>query len=96
MDSLKNNYCVIMAGGVGTRFWPMSTTARPKQFIDVLGTGKTLIQHTFERFRNICLPENVLVVTNEIYKDLVIEQLPELEENQVLCEPARRNTAPCI
>lgn len=96
MDNLKNNYCVIMAGGVGTRFWPMSTTSRPKQFIDILGTGKTLIQHTFDRFRNICPPENVLVVTNEIYKELVLEQLPELTEKQVLCEPSRRNTAPCI
>ena len=85
-----------MAGGVGARFWPMSTTAKPKQFIDVLGTGKTLIQLTFERFKNICPAENVYVVTNEIYKDLVLNQLPELDENQVLCEPSRRNTAPCI
>lgn len=85
-----------MAGGVGARFWPMSTTAKPKQFIDVLGTGKTLIQLTFERFKNICPAENVYVVTNEIYKDIVLEQLPELSENQVLCEPSRRNTAPCV
>ena len=96
MSSLKNNYCVIMAGGVGTRFWPMSRTTKPKQFIDILGVGKTLIQLTFERFRKICPPENVFVVTNEIYKDLVLEQLPELDENQVLCEPVMRNTAPCI
>lgn len=96
MSSLKNNYCVIMAGGVGTRFWPMSRTTKPKQFIDILGVGKTLIQLTFERFRKICPPENVFVVTNEIYKDLVLEQLPELNENQVLCEPAMRNTAPCV
>jgi len=85
-----------MAGGVGTRFWPMSRTTKPKQFIDILGVGKTLIQLTFERFRKICPPENVFVVTNEIYKDLVLEQLPELDENQVLCEPVMRNTAPCI
>ncbi len=85
-----------MAGGVGTRFWPMSKTSRPKQFIDVLGIGKTLIQMTFERFTNICPPENILVVTNEIYKDLVLEQLPLMKENQVLCETARRNTAPCV
>jgi mannose-1-phosphate guanylyltransferase len=85
-----------MAGGIGARFWPMSKTSRPKQFIDVLGTGKTLIRMTFERFANICPPENVYVVTNGIYKDLVLEQLPELSENQVLCEPSRRNTAPCI
>ncbi len=96
MDVNKNNYCVIMAGGVGARFWPMSKTSRPKQFIDVLGVGKTLIRLTFERFANICPPENVLVVTNEIYKDLVLEQLPELTEKQVLCEPSRRNTAPCV
>lgn len=96
MNKLKNNYCVIMAGGVGTRFWPMSRTAKPKQFIDILGVGKTLIQLTFERFKKICPPENVFVVTNAIYKDLVLEQLPELSENQVLCEPAMRNTAPCI
>lgn len=96
MSNLKNNYCVIMAGGVGTRFWPMSRTTKPKQFIDILGVGKTLIQLTFERFRKICPPENVFVVTNEIYKDLVLEQLPELDENQVLCEPVMRNTAPCI
>lgn len=85
-----------MAGGVGTRFWPMSKTSRPKQFIDVLGTGKTLIQMTFDRFLNICPPENILVVTNEIYKDLVLEQLPLMKEGQVLCETARRNTAPCV
>ena len=96
MDNLKNNYCVIMAGGVGTRFWPMSKTSRPKQFIDVLGTGKTLIQMTFDRFLKICPPENILVVTNAIYKDLVLEQLPQMKENQVLCEPSRRNTAPCV
>ena len=96
MKSNKNNYCVIMAGGVGARFWPMSKTSRPKQFIDVLGIGKTLIRLTFERFTNICPAENILVVTNKIYKDLVLSQLPELKEQQVLCEPSRRNTAPCV
>jgi mannose-1-phosphate guanylyltransferase len=85
-----------MAGGVGARFWPMSKTSRPKQFIDVLGIGKTLIRLTFERFTNICPAENILVVTNGIYKDLVLDQLPELTEQQVLCEPSRRNTAPCV
>ena len=85
-----------MAGGVGTRFWPMSRTSKPKQFIDILGVGKTLIQLTFERLIKICPPENVFVVTNTIYKDMVLEQLPKLSENQVLCEPAMRNTAPCI
>ncbi len=96
MDTNKNNYCVIMAGGIGSRFWPMSKTSRPKQFIDVLGVGKTLIRLTFERFTNICPPENILVVTNKIYKNLVLQQLPELTEKQVLCEPSRRNTAPCV
>jgi mannose-1-phosphate guanylyltransferase len=91
-----NHYTVIMAGGVGTRFWPMSKTNRPKQFIDVLGVGKTLIRLTFERFNKISPAENIYVVTNEIYKDLVLEQLPELTEKQVLLEPARRNTAPCV
>jgi mannose-1-phosphate guanylyltransferase len=92
----KNNYCIIMAGGVGSRFWPMSRTAQPKQFIDILGTGKSLIQQTFERFMGICPPENVFVVTHEFYKEQVLEQLPALSEDQVLLEPSRRNTAPCI
>ena len=92
----KNNYCVIMAGGVGSRFWPLSKTSRPKQFLDILGTGKTLIQQTFERFQNTCPVENFLVVTNSLYKDLVLEQLPQLKDEQVLLEPIRRNTAPCI
>ncbi len=96
MDISENTFCVIMAGGAGTRFWPMSRSTRPKQFIDILGTGKTLIQLTYERFIRICPPENILVVTNGIYKDLVLEQLPEMDESQVLLEPARRNTAPCI
>ncbi|MHC1706483.1 MAG: mannose-1-phosphate guanylyltransferase [Bacteroidales bacterium] len=93
---MSNDYCVIMAGGVGTRFWPMSRISHPKQFIDILGTGETLIQQTFRRFLPVCPSENIYVVTNEIYKDLVLKQLPELKESQVLCEPARRNTAPCI
>jgi mannose-1-phosphate guanylyltransferase len=93
---MNHNYCIIMAGGIGTRFWPMSRTARPKQFIDILGTGSTLIQQTYQRFTGICPPENVYVVTHELYKDLVLEQLPELTETQVLLEPYRRNTAPCI
>ncbi|NNC82668.1 MAG: NTP transferase domain-containing protein [Flavobacteriales bacterium] len=90
------NYCVIMAGGIGSRFWPMSRTEMPKQFLDILGTGKSLIRQTFERFENICPAENVLVVTNAAYKDLVLEHIPELKEDQVLCEPEGRNTAPCI
>jgi len=93
---MKNNFCVIMAGGIGSRFWPMSRTDYPKQFIDILGTGKSLIQQTYDRFKNIVPKENFLVVTNELYKKLVLEQLPDLIEEQVLLEPLRRNTAPCI
>jgi mannose-1-phosphate guanylyltransferase len=92
----KNNYCVIMAGGVGARFWPMSRTMRPKQFIDILGTGETLIQQTFRRFSVLCPPENIFVVTHENYRDQVLEQLPAIIPDHVLCEPVRRNTAPCI
>lgn len=94
---MKNNrYCVIMAGGVGTRFWPMSRTNHPKQFIDVLGTGQTLLQATFSRSLRVCPKNNIYVVTNEHYKSLVMEQLPELPVENILCEPARKNTAPCV
>lgn len=92
----NNNYCIIMAGGIGARFWPMSKTSRPKQFIDILGTGKTLIQQTFDRFLKVCPKENIFIVTNDIYKELVMQQLQGITENQVLCEPMRRNTAPAI
>ncbi len=92
----KNYYCVIMAGGIGARFWPMSRSSHPKQFIDILGTGKTLLQQTFDRLTRLCPPENILIVTNGIYKELVLNQIPEISEEQVLCEPMRRNTAPCI
>ncbi|MBW6459151.1 MAG: mannose-1-phosphate guanylyltransferase [Bacteroidales bacterium] len=92
---MNHTYCIIMAGGIGARFWPMSRIAKPKQFIDILGTGTTLIQQTFLRFKNICPPENIYVVTHELYKNLVLEQLPELTEDQVLLETCRRNTAPC-
>ena len=88
-----NNHVVIMAGGMGSRFWPMSTEETPKQFIDVLGTGKTLIQMTMERFKGICPPENVWVVTNEAYVEKVKEQLPEIPAGNILSEPCRRNTA---
>jgi len=84
-----------MAGGIGSRFWPMSTAERPKQFLDILGVGRTLIQQTYDRFANICPRENIYVVTNETYKDLVIEQL-QINPEQVIAEPLRRNTAPCI
>jgi len=92
----QNNHLVIMAGGVGSRFWPMSTPDRPKQFIDVLGTGKTLLQLTVERFGTLVDPENIWVVTNERYADIVAEQLPSMPRTNILCEPCRRNTAPCI
>lgn len=93
---IVNNHLVIMAGGVGSRFWPMSTADRPKQFIDVLGVGKSLLQLTYQRFANICPPENIWVVTNRRYAGLVKEQLPEVLEGNILLEPCRRNTAPCI
>ena len=89
-------YCVIMAGGIGSRFWPMSRTSFPKQFHDILGTGSTLIQQTFERFLSICPAENIIVVTSTIYKDLVLNQLEGIKEENILLEPSRRNTAPCI
>ncbi len=92
----KNNYCVIMAGGVGSRFWPLSRTKKPKQFIDILGTGRTPIQQTFDRFKGICPNENFIVVTNEIYVDEVKKQLPDILSENILAEPYRRNTAPCI
>ncbi len=85
-----------MAGGVGSRFWPLSKTKKPKQFLDILGTGKTLLQQTYDRFAKICPPENIFIVTNEIYSKLTKEQIPELTDKQILSEPVKRNTAPCI
>ncbi len=85
-----------MAGGIGSRFWPMSRTSQPKQFLDILGTGETLIQQTFRRLKRICPEQNIYIVTNEMYKDLVNEQLPGLNPEQIICEPSRKNTAPCI
>ncbi len=92
----SHNHLVIMAGGVGSRFWPMSTKEKPKQFIDVLGVGRTLIQLTLDRFQGIIPNENVWVVTNAAYADVVKRQLPEMDESHILKEPCRRNTAPCI
>ena len=92
----NHNHLVIMAGGVGSRFWPMSTEDTPKQFIDVLGTGRTLIQMTYDRFKGICPDENVWIVTNKKYSRLVEEQLPMIKHGNILLEPCRRNTAPCI
>ena len=85
-----------MAGGIGSRFWPMSRSTYPKQFLDVLGTGETLIQQTFRRLSKVCPPKNILVVTNTDYKELCQEQLPDMLESNILCEPTMRNTAPCI
>ena len=93
---MENNYLVIMAGGIGSRFWPMSSPEKPKQFLDVLGCGKTLIQLTLARFRTVVPPENVWVVTSRRYESLVREQLPDVPAENVLLEPCRRNTAPCI
>ncbi len=92
----KNYYAILMAGGVGSRFWPVSTQDYPKQFHDMLGTGDTLIQKTFQRLTHLIPKENILILTNERYNDLVLEQLPEVEQRQVVLEPAMRNTAPCI
>ncbi|MDE6809513.1 MAG: mannose-1-phosphate guanylyltransferase, partial [Muribaculaceae bacterium] len=92
----KHRYCVIMCGGIGSRFWPYSRTDRPKQFIDFLGTGRSLLQMTYDRIRPIIPEENILVITNERYAGLVKEQLPSLADSQILLEPERRNTAPCI
>ena len=92
----NNTYCVIMAGGIGTRFWPISRQSTPKQFLDILGTGKSFIRSTYERFAAMVPNENFLVVTNQRYKAQVLEHIPELNENQILCEPIGRNTAPCI
>lgn len=92
----KNYYAVLMAGGIGSRFWPVSTEEFPKQFHDLLGSGETLIQKTFKRLQAIVPSENILILTNERYKGLVLEQLPEVRENQLILEPAMRNTAPCI
>ena len=85
-----------MAGGIGSRFWPFSRTDKPKQFLDFFGTGRSLLQMTVDRFRPLVPIENVLIVTNVAYKELILEQVPDLSERQILCEPARRNTAPCI
>jgi mannose-1-phosphate guanylyltransferase len=92
----KNYYAIIMAGGVGSRFWPVSTADFPKQFHDMLGAGETLIQKTFSRLSKIVPAENILVLTNERYNDIVLSQLPLITQDQVLLEPAMRNTAPCI
>jgi mannose-1-phosphate guanylyltransferase len=93
---MDNNYCVIMAGGIGSRFWPLSRKMMPKQFLDILGTGRTLLQQAYDRLSKIIPPENFYVVTSADYKVLVQEQLPQIRNQQILAEPLRRNTAPCI
>ena len=92
----NNTYVVIMAGGIGSRFWPYSRSKFPKQFHDILGVGKTMLQQAADRFMNICPKENIYVVTNKDYKDLVKNNLPYLSDDQVLLEPSAKNTAPCI
>lgn len=92
----KEDYCIIMAGGAGTRFWPLSRQNEPKQFLDILGTGKSLIKQTFDRLNRLFPAENIFIVTGEEYKNSVLEHLPDITEEQVLLEPYRRNTAPCI
>lgn len=96
METNKHSHMVIMAGGIGSRFWPMSTPQCPKQFIDVLGCGRTLLQLTVDRFKGIVQPDNIWVVTGENYKEIVAEQLPDIPESHILLEPCRRGTAPCI
>ncbi len=92
----SNNYCVIMGGGIGSRFWPFSRKSLPKQFLDFFGTGRTLLQQTFDRFSKIIPIENIFIVTNDLYFSLVKEQLPTISPDQILLEPTRRNTAPCV
>ncbi len=92
----NNTYAAIMAGGIGSRFWPASRTSVPKQFLDILGTGRTLIQATYDRFLKICPKENIYILTHTDYISLVKEQLPDITDAQILTEPARKNTAPCI
>ncbi|RAJ10528.1 mannose-1-phosphate guanylyltransferase [Chitinophaga skermanii] len=96
MKSTNDTYVFIMAGGVGSRFWPKSRNNYPKQFIDILGVGQSLLQLTYARFEKLCSHKNIFIVTNNQYKDLVAEQLPSLPAENILCEPSRNNTAPCI
>ena len=93
---MKNHYCIIMAGGIGTRFWPVSRNAKPKQFLDILGVGKSFLQMTYDRFAKMIPASNIIIVTSQQYRDLVKEQLPKISDDQIFLEPSRRNTAPCI
>src|SRR6187399_1561758 len=94
--SSKHNYVAIMAGGIGSRFWPMSRTAYPKQFLDILNTGKTLIQQTYERYKKLVPEENIFIITSAEYVPIVKEQLPNVKDENILGEPSRKNTAPCV
>jgi mannose-1-phosphate guanylyltransferase len=93
---MNSNYCVIMAGGIGSRFWPVSRSNMPKQFLDITGTGRTLIQQTYDRFVKLMPDSNIFVVTNEEYREIIHKQLPGIPDENILGEPMRRNTAPCI
>ena len=93
---MKHPYVAIMAGGIGSRFWPASRESRPKQFLDILGTGRSLLQQTFDRFTKITSSDRILIVTNAGYREQILEQLPTLKPNNILCEPSRNNTAPCV
>ena len=95
MSKLNDTYVVILAGGIGSRFWPVSRETRPKQFVDILGTGKTLIQDAYNRFLNLVPQENIFIITNQSYVDLVKKQLPLVTDNQILGEPLGKNTAAC-
>jgi mannose-1-phosphate guanylyltransferase len=93
--SIHNNYVAIMAGGIGSRFWPVSRTDYPKQFLDLLGTGRSLIQWTYHRYRQICPKENIYIITNQSYMDTLKQQIPEVSDENIISEPSRKNTAPC-
>lgn len=94
--AINNNYAVIMAGGIGSRFWPLSRSKHPKQFLDVMGTGKTLICQTYERFLQIIPPENIYIIGSDSYRDLIKEQIPGIHSANIISEPSRKNTAPCV
>lgn len=96
MENFEHRWCVIMCGGIGSRFWPYSTEEKPKQFIDFLGTGRSLLQMTFDRVKEVVPVENVVIVSGERYRNLIMEQLPEIPDDNILLEQMRRNTAPCI
>ena len=93
---MDNRFCVIMSGGVGSRFWPVSRNEMPKQFLDFFGTGESMLQSTYRRFSQIIPKENIFVITNKIYKDITKQQLPFIDDSRILLEPQRRNTAPSI